>query len=74
MTIRVVQPWGPDKAKQSTVSSEHPAAALARPLHLRRKPINPRRRAPRDAVKLIVVDADGPNDWQPFARLFTWTR
>ena len=58
--FRVVQPWGPGKAREATVISEHPTA---RPPSRRSIGSHPRwcgrARAPSDAVELIVVDQAG---------------
>lgn len=54
---RVVQPWGPDKARQVTVISEHPTAAAAFAEIDRLCAEMVRTGAPSDAVELLVVDA-----------------
>jgi hypothetical protein len=56
--FRVVQAWGPDKARQSTVISEHATAAEAFGEIDRLASEMVRTGAPSDAVELIVVDAN----------------
>lgn len=59
MSYRVVQPWGSDKGRQSTLQSEHAtiaeafAALDAMAAQMRRTG------APSDAITLVVVDDDG---------------
>lgn len=55
--FRVVQPWGPDMARQSTLISEHVSAALAFAEIDRLAEQMRRTGAPTDAVELVVVDA-----------------
>jgi hypothetical protein len=55
--FRIVQPWGPDKARQATVISEHQTAGEAFQIdRLSSEMI--RTGAPSDAVELIVIDHD----------------
>jgi hypothetical protein len=56
--FRVVQPWGPNKARQSTVISEHATAAEAFREIDRLASEMVRTGAPRDAVELVVVDQE----------------
>jgi hypothetical protein len=56
--FRVVQPWGPDKARQSTLISEHATAAEAFREIDRLVSEMMRTGAPSDAVELVVVDPD----------------
>jgi len=57
--FRVMQPWGPDKARQATRISEHATAAevVAKIDRLSAQMV--RTGAPRDAVALVVADASG---------------
>ena len=57
--FRVVQPWGPDKAVQTTLISEHTtvAEAFAEIDHLAAQMV--RTGAPSDAVELLVIDPTG---------------
>ena len=58
--FRIVQPYGPDKARQSTLISEHPTAAGAFAAIDRLSSEMVRTGAPSDAaVELVVIDADG---------------
>jgi hypothetical protein len=57
--FRVVQPWGPDKGRQSTLVSEHATAAPAFEEIDRLASQMTRTGAPSDAVELVVVDTDG---------------
>ena len=57
--FRVVQPWGPDKARQATLISEHASAAEAFAEIDRLSAQMVRTGAPNDAVELLVVDLDG---------------
>jgi hypothetical protein len=58
-TFRVVQPWGPDKARQSTLISEHPTAAAAFAAIDRLASEMVRTGAPSDAIELLVIDPAG---------------
>lgn len=57
--FRVVQPWGPDKARQATVISEHDTVAEAFREIDRLSSQMVRTGAPSDAVALLVVDSAG---------------
>lgn len=57
--FRVVQPWGPDKARQSTLISEHVTAEEAFAFIERFAEQAARTGAQSDAVELVVVDAEG---------------
>lgn len=57
MAYRVVQPWGPDKAVQATLISEHVTAAGAFAEIDRLASEMSRTGAPGNAVELLVVDA-----------------
>jgi hypothetical protein len=57
--FRVVQPYGRDKAWQSTISSEHVTAADAFAEMDRLKAQMVCAGAPRDAIELIAVDPEG---------------
>ena len=58
--VRVVQPWGPDKARQATlVGDGHATAAEAFAEIDRLAAEMMRTGAPSDAVQLVVVDVDG---------------
>jgi hypothetical protein len=59
MTFRVVQPWGRDVARESTLVSEHPSAAEAFAEIDRLSAQMVRTGAPSDAVELVVIDAHG---------------
>lgn len=56
MTFRVVQPWGPDRARQATVISVHSSAAeaFAEIDRLGHRMVRTGDRS--DSVELIVVD------------------
>lgn len=56
---RVVQPWGPDKAAQSALISEHPTADAAFAEIDRLASVMERTGAPTNAVELLVVDGRG---------------
>ena len=56
---RIVQPYGRDKARESTVISEHQTAADAFAEIDRLSAQMVRTDAPADAVELLVVDAAG---------------
>jgi hypothetical protein len=56
---RVVQPWGPDVARQSTTISQHRTAALAFAAIDTIAVEMQRGGAPSDAVRLVVLDPDG---------------
>ena len=58
LPFRVVQPWGPDKARQATPVSEHQTAAEAFGEIDRLSAQMVRTAAPSDAVELLVVDAE----------------
>ncbi len=58
MTFRIVQPWGPDKARQATLISEHATAAEAFREIDRLASEMVRTGSPSDAVAFVVVDAD----------------
>lgn len=55
--FRIVQPWGPDKARQATIVSEHESAAAAFAEIDRLSSEMVRTGARSDAVELLVVDA-----------------
>ena len=59
LTYRVVQPWGPDKARQSMFLSEHPTIeeAFAEIDRLAERMASTG--APSNATELLVIDADG---------------
>lgn len=57
-SFRVVQPWGPDKARQATLISEHATAAEAFREIDRLSAQMVRTGAQSDAVEFVVVDAD----------------
>ena len=57
--FRVVQPYGKDKARESTIISEHATAAEAFAEIDRVFSEMVRTGAPSDAIDLIVVNADG---------------
>ena len=58
-TFRVVQPWGPDKARQATLQSEHAAVgeAFAALDAISGKMM--RTGTPSNAIELVVVDENG---------------
>jgi hypothetical protein len=56
-SYRIVQPYGRDKARESTVISEHQSAADAFAEIDRLSAQMVRTGAPSDAVELVVVDA-----------------
>ena len=58
-SYRIVQPYGRDKARESTVISEHQTAADAFAEIDRLSSQMVRTGAPSDAVELLVVDAAG---------------
>ena len=58
-SYRIVQPYGRNKARESTVISEHQTAADAFAEIDRLSAQMVRTGAPADAVELLVVDADG---------------
>jgi hypothetical protein len=55
--FRIVQPWGPDKARQATIISEHATAAEAFAEIDRLSAQMVRTGARSDYVELLVVDA-----------------
>ncbi len=59
MTFRIVQPYGKDKARESTIISEHACAddAFAEIDHLSAQMV--RTGMPSDAIELIVIEASG---------------
>jgi hypothetical protein len=59
MKYRIVQPWGPDKARQSTVVSEHRtvAAAFAEIDRVAEEIV--KMALPTDAIELVVLDRRG---------------
>lgn len=57
--FRVVQPWGPDKARQSTLISEHVTAEEAFAFIERFAEQAARTGAQSDAVELVVVNSAG---------------
>lgn len=57
--FRVMQPWGTDRGRQSTLISEHATAAEAFDAIDRLSAEMVRTGAPSDAVELVVVDASG---------------
>jgi hypothetical protein len=62
MNYRVVQPWGPNRAKEATLISEHATVADAFAEIDRLRAQMTRTGTPassRDAVELIVVDGSG---------------
>lgn len=56
--FRVVQPWGPDKARQATLISEHATAAEVFHEIDRLSNEMVRTGAPSDVIELIVVAAE----------------
>jgi hypothetical protein len=58
-SFRVVQPWGRDKARQSTTVSEHPTAAAAFAAIDRLAFEMVRTGTPSDAVELVVISPAG---------------
>ena len=58
LQFRIVQPWGPDKARQATLISEHRTVAEAFGEIDRLSEQMVRTGAPSDGVELLVVDAD----------------
>jgi hypothetical protein len=56
--FRIVQPWGPDKARQSTVISDHATAADAFAEIDRLVSEMIRTGAPSDAIEFVVLDAN----------------
>ena len=58
MRFRVVQPWGPDETRQSTVLSEHETVAAAFEEIERLASQMARTGAPSDAITLVVVDVE----------------
>jgi len=59
MKFRVVQPWGPDKGRQSTVQSEHKTVAEAfAALDVVATDME-QSGVPGDAIELVVVDEHG---------------
>ena len=59
LPFRVMQPWGPEKARQATLISEHQTAAAAFSEIDRLSADMVRSGAPSNAVKLIIIDAAG---------------
>ena len=59
MPYRVMQPWGPDRARQATVVSEHRTAAAAFRAIERLAEELARSGAQLEQFELIVVDAEG---------------
>jgi hypothetical protein len=59
VTFRVVQPWGPNRAVEATLISEHATAAEAFAEIDRLSTQMVRTGAPSNAIELIVVDAAG---------------
>ena len=57
-SYRVVQPYGPDKARQSTLISTHPSTAAAFAEIDRLAAQMERTGAPSDAVEPLVIDQD----------------
>ena len=57
--FRIVQPYGRDVARESTIVSEHPTAAAAFAEIDRLSGRMRRTGAPSDAVQLVVLDANG---------------
>jgi hypothetical protein len=57
LPFRVVQPYGQDKARQSTTISEHKTAAEAFAQIDRLQKMMARSGAPANAIELLVVDA-----------------
>ena len=57
LPFSAIQPWGPDKGRQATVTSEYGTAleAFRDIYHLSSEMV--RTRAPSEAIKLMVVDA-----------------
>ena len=58
MRFRVVQPWGPDRARQATLISEHPTASDVFAEIDRLSAQMVRTGAPSDAVEMVVVDGE----------------
>lgn len=59
MSFRVVQPWGPDKARQGTVQSEHKTVAEAFAALDSIAAEMAQSGVPGDAIELVVVDDHG---------------
>ena len=57
LPFRVMQPWGPHKARQATLISEHHTVAAAFRQIDRLSSEMVRTGAPSDAIELVVVDA-----------------
>ena len=58
LSFRVVQTWGPDKARQATPVSEHATSAEASVEIDRLSSEMGRTSAPNDGIERVVVDAD----------------
>ena len=57
-SFRIVQPWGPDKARDATLISQHASPVEAFAEIDRLASVMVRTGVPSDAVELIVVDQD----------------
>ena len=58
-TYRILQPWGPDRARQSTLLSEHATSAKAFAEIDRLAAQMVRTGVRSDAIELVVVDSEG---------------
>jgi hypothetical protein len=58
MPFRVVQPWGPDKVRQSTLLSEHQSSVAAFAEIDRLVAQMSRTGVPSDALELVVIDVN----------------
>jgi uncharacterized protein YbbK (DUF523 family) len=56
--FRLVQPWGPDKARQATLQSEHSTVEDAFEQIDRLATRMVRMGVPADAIELVVIDAN----------------
>jgi len=67
MRYRIVQPWGPDKSRQSTVVTEREtiAAAFAEIDRIAAQMVSTG--SPSDAIELIVIDESGGIVRRPYA-------
>ena len=70
-TFRVVQPWGPDKARQSTLQSEHDTVAEAFAALDAISAKMMRTGTPSNAIELVVVDENGRKVERPDNHLAT---
>ena len=58
MRFRIVQPWGPDKVRQSTILSEHQTSAEAFDEIERLVSQMLRTGVPTDEIELVIVDVN----------------